>query len=302
MKRILPWVMSLVLWSCSNPGEPPENEDTSAAQKGIVVGENDATTNGASIFVSIENSDIRKDILEGYVVGLRDSLTLIYNETHQIFQFKQVPEGVYDIILTSQSNDGRPLGRRINGIRVLTRESSLVKDVSLLPLQDLSGEVTLSDSSPGELIRISIPGTDIATNAEEDGTYLVSVPVGIHRLEYSLDGYQTGFISRLDIGDADTHALPPIILGKESSIGIFPISSLNDLTVSFLVNPPANTNEYRISTGPSLSNSEWRKLLSTISFTFEQEGTQTLFIQFAQNGSQLSSVFSSEIEITSQVD
>ncbi len=296
MARILPLMLILGLNCCSKAGEP-EPSDPAPQQREIGVGDGDSSLAGSTVIVTFEE-DTRTDTLEGYVIGYRETMPLLYNAAKKIFLFKQVPEGVHDILVFSQDSSGNPIGRRINGITVSPQQGALIKDVHLLPLRSLSGSAMLNGSSSDEDIAVDIPGTHLFARTDESGTYtLEGVPEGIHRLEFNYQDYQTGFISLLNASGSEDKPLPKIILSHETNRGIFPVSTLDNLDVSFLVNPPKNANEFRISTNQNFAGSEWQKLISTVAFTFDQEGTHTIYIQFANNGTQLSSIFSHEFEI-----
>ncbi|NRA67953.1 MAG: carboxypeptidase regulatory-like domain-containing protein [Pseudobacteriovorax sp.] len=297
MKLVILLFVTFAL-SCANSGEESEKSEPSSQSRQVGIGDQDLETNPTSRIVLKFADNVSTTNLSGYVVGQAGIHLLGYNETYNFFSFEQLPIAAYDIVILATGSDGQAIGRRYNGVQVVEERNAVVSDITLPPLTRISGTVFTESGSAAEGSQVTVAGTNISTSVDAQGNYTVEgIPYGIHRFEYIASDFETGFIDLYKIEQPPEIGLPSMILGKSSQLGLSIIGEANSLQIPFLIRAPSAANQFRISQSQNFGDSNWQNLISHIRYGFTEEGPKQLFIQFSNNGTQLSTVYSLDFEI-----
>ena len=296
MTRIITIItVSMIFFSCSKQGESEKSEQSSSL---AVDNAADAVQEEVSFKISFGDGT-NLDSLNGYLVGHQDSLSLSRLGQTQEYVIPQVPKGSYDLIVVSQDQDGLSSGIRINGINIRDGETSELQDVYLYEAASVSGNVSQRGSSAASPSTISIPGTHFQTEADESGNFQIQgVPKGKHKLEYKAIGFQNGSVDLLQLQSGDTLELPQMFLTDETERGLFigDSSSLN--AVGVILNPPLSTNMVRISEDETFTGVNWQRLSTTVWYSFVDGGEKTLYVQFSQDQTNISTIFSRSFTVS----
>jgi len=245
--------------------------------------------------------------LKGYIVGKPDhgSLTTLTDSSKP--GFLNMAEGVYDIVLEAQvvGLDGKtsPAALRISGVKVVSGVDTPIRDVDLKPYIKLQGKILLNGEANYAGVGVSIPGTPLTAVTAGDGSYsLANVPAGIHALQYTLPGYNPGFINAKDYR-ADTE-LPAISLTKDSvrlESGIYYIGPAviagSTTPLELQLAAPGNMTRFRYGPSEALSDRPWTALQSSVVIDLPPGDAPEIFVQYSVDERQLSQIFSVKIPL-----
>ena len=296
MTRIITIITASLIWfSCSKQGESEKSEQSSSL---AVDNAADAVQEEVSFKISFgEGTNLEP--LMGYLVGHQVTLSLSRLGQTQEYVIPKVPKGSYDLLIVSEDQEGLSSGIRINGINFRDGETSKLEDVYLYEAASVSGNVSQIGSSVTGTSTVSIPGTHFQSEADDSGNFQIQgIPKGVHKLEYNATGFQNGSVDLLQLQPGDTLELPQMFLTDETDRGLFigDSSSLN--AVGIILNPPLNTNMVRISEDETFTGVSWQRLSTTVWYSFVDGGEKTLYVQFSQDETNISSVFSRTFTVT----
>ncbi|SMF56255.1 hypothetical protein [Pseudobacteriovorax antillogorgiicola] len=289
MIRIITLLALISALACSKAGEPQNNETPTQLN---VDQEADAEEREPSLTVSFDDST-RLDTLSGYLVGFQETYALQRLGESSEFVIPLVEAGRYDLIVTSQDAEGLSIGSRINGIQISSGGGARIRPQALQGTTTISGSVERLGGQQEGAILVSIPGTHFQAEADASGAFAIAdVPLGIHQLLYQADGYRIGKIHILNLSQAGTQTLDTMLLNDAEGTGFIPAKLSTPESIAVVLTPPANANKVRVSETGDFSDAAWQDLITTIWYSFSDFGEKTLYVQYSQDETNLSAVFS----------
>ena len=242
------------------------------------------------------------DGTEAFVIG-QD------NKARHISGSEYVIDGLdsasYDLLVT---NKKLALANRVNKIQVLDSKDAVIQSLELYPTLNLKGKV-LADEESAVGAKVYIPGTPWNTTVTDDGFFsLEGISRGPHQLLIEKDGFYTGRIEALNIAKdyaEQDFDLEIIRLWPERIKGPALVNSTSielpseELRVSLGLLAPKTANQMRVGSNRFLENLSWQPLQTSWQQSFPADGSYKVFVQFANNGQQLSQVYETTIYIES---
>jgi hypothetical protein len=285
-----------------------EDEDDSASVP--------VSVSGSNLVFTVE-SGIDPETVEGYIVGEPGQLIVEpyfdpedpeFNPKeieNLLYVIKDVPLGEYDVIVQADTllvDDGVKLqdGTRTNGIRLAdvkfeADKNTQINALSIPPMGTIEGLAKKFEKENHELIAVDFPGTKIPTRKTDAlGKYVLNpIPVGVHEVVFSSDGYQTTRLEDVTVSTAVTTTNPDVILYPSGGVfGVVEINGGDSITASATVNVTVrnlspNAILYRPSLVDNFSGVKYIAIEGTSDFTFSQtlddssDGEQTVYVQLA---------------------
>ncbi len=287
-----------VMSGCSNAGKSDDGSAQTQRNEGPTQGADQVKPSRIIITPRAEWSD-----LSGYIVGSAESsrLTAIADQSGKL-GFTNLSAGNFEILLFAKqkASDGQlsKVGLRISGIKLGDAQDVQIREIQLKPLIQLDGRVNFEGvASTG--ISALIEGTQFKTEVAADGSYRFSdVPEGIHALAFKASGFSDGFISAKDYRGSDR--LPTINLISDTIkletgaqyLGTTLLRGSNT-RIALQLKAPAGTNSFRYAIpGEDILTRPWQVLQSSLEIDLPTGDRPEVRVQFAQDQSQLSSVYS----------
>jgi hypothetical protein len=281
-----------------------EDEDDSASVP--------VSVSGSNLVFTVE-SGIDPETVEGYIVGEPGQLIVEpyfdpddpeFNPKeieNLLYVIKDVPLGEYDVIVQADTllvDDGVKLqdGTRTNGIRLAdvkfeADKNTEIKALSIPPMGTIEGLAKKFKKENHELIAVDFPGTKIPTRkTDAQGKYVLDpIPVGVHEVVFSSDGYQTARFEEVTVATAATTTNPEVILYPND--GIYAEVKINDgdtvtgkKPVAVEVDVSPNATHYRWNFANDFTNIAYVAIEGNRRFSFNatlegDEGSKTIFVQ-----------------------
>lgn len=295
--KFVPLTILITVLACAKPGTRSPANHTTEANRDLSL-----SKNGGSIAVSL-SGEAGVDSISGYVVGNPIVQRLdTPNISKLSLMFTDLPPASYDIVI--QGSTGQIVkGVRINGIKVVSDQTSRVNLESLPPVRSLSGSVTDIEGK-GIEATVRILGTDFETKSDASGGYsLKDVPQGKHELLFTADGFIDGTITGIHLTKSGSQEQGQMILrAKDDDSSTF-AAAVKDakasvLKVPFALIAPADANQVRLSENDDFKDAKWVPFSSIVFFEFKEPGEKKLFAQFSKNGGSLSEVVFTEVSIS----
>lgn len=245
--------------------------------------------------------------LQGYVVGEANHAALQTIADVGKPGFQNMSPGVYDVILEGKlrAADGAssPAAIRISGVRIVNGADTQIREVDLKPYINLDGKVLRDGESSHGGIAVGIPGTPLKTLTASDGSFRIAkVPAGFHNLEFSISGFNSGFIQSKDYR-ADEH-LPAIALTRadvrlDSGVHYLGAAVTADSAQKIFLQlvAPGSMTSFRYGTSDDLSDRPWSKLQSSLEIDLPAGEHPEVFVQYSLDERQLSQVFAVAIPV-----
>lgn len=319
--QIFLWTLTLFLGSigCGKKGDkaPQPSEGTSTSLPDKQVPLPDVPVASGQLILSLDTA-VDASSVAGYIVGKQDLLKVEQASTGE-FYINNVPAGQHDVIvvavssLTSlvnsfllKSNKAPDVGVRLSKVEALNGVRTKKERLKLPPLVPVSGIVTLQGQSDQAGIDVYIPGTEyIAKSAADGGFSFSAIPVGTHNFYFEKDGFVRGQFEGTEIPQGDLKKLESMSLLVDTGAEGFML--LNDgasvsatKSVKLMVGTGNDAVVMKISENADFSGAAWKPLRTTSTYTFETDGTKTLYGKIANANGLESSPFSADILIASQ--
>jgi hypothetical protein len=296
--RLAPLYLTLASFGCAKPGirTSPEGANQEVSR------DLQLSTNPGSIAVSLDKS-AEVDKISAFIVS--DPILQKIDDPNiskLSLIFTDLPPESYDIIVRGKSNS-TTRSLRINGIKVASDKTSRIKLDALPEVRSLSGKV-VDVEGKGIEARVSIWGTDLQTNSNASGDYILEgVPLGKHSLLFSSEDFMDGIVTGLNVSESSPDQQGQMILAAASDdpstfTAAVKDAKANTLRVPFFLIAPAYANQLRLSEKEDFRDAKWQAISSVVFFEFSKSGDRKLFAQFSKNGSSLSEILFTEVSIT----
>lgn len=300
-----------------NPAGPEDTDDEKTANPDGTAGTDGEGNCETSILPDVSpvssqlvfqlTGNIDQCSAQGYVVGYSDRLKVERAEDGLYF-INNIPAGDHDIIITASEKgagllDGATTrGRRLNDINFLSGVKTDSGEIELPHVGAITGKVTLSDQTDHAGIHVYIPGTGFDATTDSNGSYTISpfVPVGINNLYFEKDGYHRGQIENVEVIEATTSTVTDITLvisnGAEGFIVIENGADLvAHLTVEIVIGATENAVLMKIAETDAFLEVPWQPIVTSTHYTFDTDGSKTLYVKFADANGLESSPFLDKI-------
>ena len=248
----------------------------------------------------------------GYIVGYKDDLKVKLASDGSYF-VNNIPPGEHDIIITGSlriSNfavvSDKDKAVRLSDEKFLAGVKKEKGKVELPTVGSITGKVTLSGQTDHAGIHVYIPGTAFDATTASDGSYTIApyVPSGVNNLFFEKDGYHRGQIegiaAKAGIETISTDMELVLSTGADGFLilsGGEPYS--NSRTVSVIVGATDDAVLMKISEDNAFTNKSWTPINSYTTYSFNSDGSKTLYVKFADANGLESSPFSSYIIVDS---
>gem|GEM_PF-998835 len=323
MFRGLFLLCAVLTWSCSkdgstgglpNPTDAIVSQDTSLPQNSTVsfpaARESDTVPNvgtSAQLVLTVDETLVRLDSVRGYVVGFPSILEIQRAKTGQLF-ISGIPQGRYDVILfgisAANSSNNLDRGLKIPRVNFLAGNRTQLSDVKLRALGSMSGLVQSRSNLPVGAVKVLFPGIHFGATTGEDGTFSISgVPAGTYRLMVEKSDLSRGLVPDAVVVDGLDTKIPSITLFPHLEpdgivmINGAPNSSAISRTVTVTAGFPADVDYMKVSQDQALADASWIPARSSFSWTFLQEGVQSLFIQGRSPEGATTGIFKASVRI-----
>jgi hypothetical protein len=298
-------ISSLVLFSFGCGVKP-------SAQRQDFIGIPNLDASSGQVVLSLSQAENFSNV-SGYIVGKKELLKL-ENAGDGKFFVSGVPPGKHDLIVTAETQNSslfaltsKKVGARIRDLEFHPGKRIERNSVSLPDLKTLTGRVALSGIPDATGIQIFIPGTGYSAFSDAQGQYqFKDIPVGVHNFAFERAGYHRGRIEGFNVqAQSETQTLPDMQMILDAGVeGVMLINegSILSLSRSVKVNlaVPPDAILMKISENENFEGAAWMPLRTSFEYTFQSDGTKTLFAKIANSNGLESSLFRGTSEIRSQ--
>jgi hypothetical protein len=181
--------------------------------------------------------------------------------------------------------------------------------VEILPAGSIRGRVTLAGKTDHTGIQVYLPGTSYLATTAADGQFVMSsVPPGAYPfLRAEKDGYRFAIVAEIAVPSAAAITLEPIELGldtgAEGTVGFSGVvqdgqgAYSTEATVVLDLNATDGAVLVMVSENEDFKGATWQPIETQLSYTFDGDGTHTVYVKFADANGLESSPVSATITI-----
>lgn len=205
----------------------------------------------------------------------------------------------YQIITTSSSENS---GKKVDDIIVTPDEETVLENpISVCLNGSISGKVILEGEADYTGIMVYIPGTSYLALTDATGNYSISnVPEGNYDfIRAEKDGFNYALQADITvISDQNTVVSDMMAYLSTGALGSILINGGDDYatnrTVTLSISASDNAALMVLSESDTFIGSEWKKLDTSVEYTFNEDGNNTIYIKFADvNGLESTPYFDS---------
>ena len=246
--------------------------------------------------------------LSGFVVGLEEELQ-VKRSSEGFYFIDYLPAGKHDIIIELNADQSpqykhEHLAMRIPNMVTVGGIRVKKEAIELPPAGQITGQAMLSGLGNHIGIKVYIPGTPYQGITSSDGSYRIEpfVPTGTHNLVFEMNGFHHGQVEGITVNSGIiTPAFDIKLEVDNGEDGYLFLADGNEhyasRTVPISVGSREKARFMMISEDSLFQNASWQPVVSSSFFTFDSEGTKTLYLKFLYENDLESAVFDGSVTI-----
>ncbi|MBF0105780.1 MAG: carboxypeptidase regulatory-like domain-containing protein [Deltaproteobacteria bacterium] len=331
---IIFFILTIILTNCSSsggpalqaPGQDPAqnpsqnpvqdpvqspiqnpNPDSSSSVGGTITGvvevENDIDLESLNSLPYLSTKYLSK--ASGITVYLEDNSDIsAETDANGVFTIFNVPAGTQCIYAYAEDQNGDTYGFRSCNIEVVDGTTADVGSATLSMTGSISGNVQLNGQADHSGIDVYIPGTSFTAKTDENGNYTIYyLPAGTYEsITAETDGYLSDFIDDVVVEPASNTVVNNLVLWASTGVdGYLTINNgattSNTRTVTLNLYYSQDATLMKISEDENFKNVSWEPVNPSETYTFDSEGTQTLYVKYTNANGLETSPFTASITI-----